>query len=87
MIVKKTELPDKSILKESSKNYDYIDSYQTVFLNSKNNISSTEIGKCFFSSSPKWIDKLFDFRNKLVNIFNLNLFRINVYIKSSEFKH
>ncbi|MDD4992804.1 MAG: DUF2867 domain-containing protein [Paludibacter sp.] len=33
--------------------------------------SPTDIGKAFFSSGPRWIDKLFILRNKIVAAFGL----------------
>lgn len=51
--------------------YDYIDSFQGQFYDKFQNIRILEIGKSFFSSEPKWINKLFAFRNKLVGIFGL----------------
>lgn len=52
-------------------NYDYIDSFQGQFIDKFQNIGTTEIGKSFFSSGPKWIDKLFAFRNKLAGLLGL----------------
>jgi len=71
MTVNNMELPDKSILKKDEKHYDYIDSYQSEFVDKNNNISPTEIGKAFFSSGPKWVEKLFVLRNKIVGLFGL----------------
>ena len=71
MTISKAELPDKSLLKTDGKIYDYIDSYQGNFNDQNGNIDSTKIGKSFFASGPKWIDKLFAFRNKLVGLFGL----------------
>lgn len=71
MTVKKNGLPEKSILKRDGKNYDYIDSYQSDFTTTNNNISPTEIGKAFFTSGPKWVEKLFAIRNKIVGLLGL----------------
>jgi|SRR5690554_2964534 len=71
MTISKAELPDKSLLRTDGKIYDYIDSYQGNFIDQNGNIDSTKIGKSFFASGPKWIDKLFAFRNKLVGLFGL----------------
>lgn len=65
------ELPDKSILKKNEKQYDYIDSYQSEFIDNNNNISPTAIGKAFFSGGPKWVEKLFAVRNKIVGLLGL----------------
>jgi hypothetical protein len=71
MTINNIELPDKSILKKDEKHFDYIDSYQSEFLDKNNNINPTEIGKAFFSSGPKWVEKLFALRNKIARLFGL----------------
>jgi len=71
MPIVKTNLPDNSILKIDEKSFDYIDSFQGDFADKNGSITSTEIGKSFFASSPKWIDKLFMLRNKLVGFLGL----------------
>jgi hypothetical protein len=71
MTVNNMELPDKSILNKNEKHFDYIDSYQSEFVDKKNNISPTVIGKAFFLSGPKWVDRLFTIRNKIVGLFGL----------------
>lgn len=71
MTITKTRLPDHSILKTNTMAYDYIDSFQGEFIDNFPAIGITEIGKSFFSISPKWIDKLFAFRNQLVGILGL----------------
>lgn len=71
MIITKTQLPAHSILKTNGVKYDYVDSYQGQFLDESRKIEILEIGKSFFSSSPKWIDTLFEFRNKVVGILGL----------------
>ncbi len=74
MTITKTEIPKKSLLKTNNMTYDYIDSFQGQFYDKYQNIGTTEIGKSFFSSGPKWIDKLFAIRNKLVGLFGLKTF-------------
>ncbi len=71
MKIIKTKLPDNSILKNSEIRYDYVDSFQGTISDDKNILISTDIGKAFFSSGPKWIGKLFVIRNKIVSIFGL----------------
>jgi len=71
MRISKSKLPDKSLLKIDEKSYDYVDIFQGNFIDKNGNIDSTTIGKSFFASEPKWIDKLFEFRNKLVGLFGL----------------
>jgi hypothetical protein len=71
MTISKTQLPENSLLKTKSIAYDYTDSFQGSFIDKFQKIGTTEIGKSFFLSGPKWIDKLFAFRNKLVGLFGL----------------
>lgn len=71
MKITRTELPEKSLLKSRNMTYNYIDSFKGGFSDEFDEIGTTEIGKSFFSSGPKWIDKLFAFRNKLVGFFGL----------------
>ncbi|MBA4745682.1 MAG: DUF2867 domain-containing protein [Muricauda sp.] len=71
MTITKTEIPENSLLKTNNITYDYTDSFQGQFYDKFQNIGTTEVGKSFFSSGPKWIDKLFAFRNRLVSLFGL----------------
>lgn len=64
-------LPINSVLLSDTIEYDYIDSFQSSFMDKDGTITSNDIGKTFFMSGPKWIDILFDFRNKLVGLFGL----------------
>lgn len=73
MNIKSVEIPNESILKKDSKNYDYVDSYQIDFTSEKGIISSTEIGKAFFTSGPEWIGVLFKIRNKIVSVIGLKV--------------
>ncbi len=67
----KTALPKRSILNADHKKYDYVDSYKDVLIDEENKFNSTDIGKAFFLSGPKWVEKLFTFRNKVVSLFGL----------------
>ena len=71
MRVKKSELSDHSILKKDKETYDYVDSFQSEFIDKKQIIGPTEIGKSFFTSGPKWVGKLFTLRNKIAGLFGL----------------
>lgn len=70
-IVKKSELPEKSILKIDESEFDYVDSFACEFTDSNQRVGATEVGKAFFSSGPKWIDKLFALRNRIVRRLGL----------------
>jgi len=71
MKIVKTSFPEKSILNTIENKYDYVDSFQGCYTDDENKITSTEIGKAFFLSGPKWVGKLFTLRNKIVAIFGL----------------
>lgn len=70
-MITKTTLPKNSILRTDDKSYDYVDSFQGTLTDTNNQLTSTDIGKAFFSSGPKWVEKLFTFRNKIVVLFGL----------------
>ncbi len=69
MKIKKIAFPENSML--SKIKYDYADSYLGKIQKENNNHSIEEIGKAFFTSSPKWINLLMVLRNKIVSIFGL----------------
>lgn len=71
MRIKKTEFPEKSILSQGKKDFDYIDSFQGEVTDVAGNIDISEIGKTFFTSGPKWGKKMFGFRNKVMGLFGL----------------
>ena len=71
MTIIKTILPKQSILNIENKKYDFIDSFEGELTDKNNSINSQKIGRAFFTSSPKWVDKLFTLRNKIVSIFGL----------------
>ncbi|ASO07396.1 DUF2867 domain-containing protein [Arenibacter algicola] len=71
MKIIKTTLPYQSLLNNSEKKYDYIDSFQGAINVIDNKFTSTDIGKAFFSSGPQWVSKLFSLRNKIVSVFGL----------------
>ncbi|MBX3254646.1 MAG: DUF2867 domain-containing protein [Chitinophagaceae bacterium] len=71
MKIIKSTLPDKSLLNQTYKKYDYVDSFQGLIIDKENKLRSTDIGKAFFSSAPKWIDTLMNLRNKTVSVFGL----------------
>lgn len=70
-IVKKSELPETSILKADKPGFDYVDSFACEFTDSNQRVGAREVGKAFFSSGPKWIDKLFALRNRIVRRLGL----------------
>lgn len=71
MTIIKTHLPNSSILAGNHKKYNYVDSFQGTLFDGENKFKSIDVGKAFFSSSPKWVEKLFTLRNKIVSVFGL----------------
>lgn len=71
MKIIKSKLPDSSLLNEEANTYDYLDSFEGSFKSFSNKVDATMLCKAFFSSGPKWIDKLFSLRNKIVKFFGL----------------
>jgi len=70
MSILKTKLPKDSLLNTKTQ-YDFVDSFQGILNDHDHKFTSTDIGKSFFSSGPKWVEKLFVLRNKLVFFFGL----------------
>lgn len=69
MKISKSSLPKQSILQNDK--FNYLDSYEGNIKQIDKNLNSTDLGKAFFLSAPKWVGKLFDFRNKIVSVFGL----------------
>ncbi|AHM60581.1 hypothetical protein D770_11620 [Flammeovirgaceae bacterium 311] len=61
----KTAFPQSSILYRIGRPYDYADSYRTTFSDPDNRITTTEVGRAFFSSAPGWVKALFAVRNSI----------------------
>ena len=70
MALPNSPLPSTSLLFNDGKSYDYIDSYRGEFMDRNQTIGATEIGKAFFSSGPKWMEKLFTLRNKIARVLD-----------------
>ena len=71
MKVSKVSFPQSSVLASSKS--DYCDSFQGLYSDGLNKISSSDIGKAFFRSSPDWASTLFEIRNRIVSIFGLKV--------------
>ena len=63
----KSNLPDTSLLKNNPR--DYADSYSTAL--DTREVRIEQVGKAFFTSSPAWVDGLFDLRNRIVALLGL----------------
>lgn len=71
MKIIKAELPLNSMLRAFEEKYDSIDSFLGKVSAGEKSLTSTEIGKAFFTSAPKWVDLLFTFRNKIAGVIGL----------------
>ena len=70
MEIKQVQLPQNSLAKSSFDTIDYFDAYQCKFT-TKQNITVDDFIRAFFTSTPKWVKYLFNFRNKIGKIFGL----------------
>lgn len=71
MKILKSSLPKSSILRIDNKKFDFVDSFEGILIDKNSSINSQKVGKAFFTSSPKWVEKLMLFRNKVVSVFGL----------------
>ncbi len=71
MTIIKSTLPDNSLLRQTGKKYDYVDSFQGSVIHKERQLNSTDIARAFFSSAPRWVGILMEFRNKIVARFGL----------------
>ena len=67
-VVKSQLLTTSKLLKTD---FDFVDSYEGKYIDKKDEISSEDIAKAFFTSAPNWTAHLFELRNKIVSIFGL----------------
>ena len=73
MKIYKSKLPEKSALNVKKNTFNFIDSFEGLYIDKNISITSTEIGKAFFASCPKWVEKLFLLRNKIAALFGLKI--------------
>lgn len=71
MVTKRTEIPDRSILKNEERSFDYIDSFRSSFTDKDREIPITTVLKLFASGGPKWANSLMIIRDKIVKPFGL----------------
>jgi hypothetical protein len=69
--ITKTILPSSSLLNNPALAYDYVDSFQGEVMDPDHKLTVTDVGKAFFSSSPKWVGTLFTLRNIIVALLGL----------------
>jgi hypothetical protein len=70
MKVSRCSLPSISAFKSYPKT-DYLDCFETTFNDPKNNVTTVTAGKNFFTSAPKWIENLFELREKIAGLIGL----------------
>jgi hypothetical protein len=73
MTIIQTNIPEHSVLNRSHKKYDYSDSYQGSLTDRENSLTPTDTCKAFFSSIPRFGEKLVALRDKIVSIFGLKV--------------
>ncbi len=69
MKIQKVGLPPYSVL--FNQNFDYCDSYTANMTKLQREISPVDVAKAFFTSAPKLVGHLFEFRNRIVSIIGL----------------
>lgn len=79
MGIYRTTLPQASMLSQSK--YDYADSFAGTFTDSNQKTKAAAVGKAFFTSGPKWIEKLFALRNAIVRFFGLKTLTISTTVQ------
>ncbi len=65
----------------SQSKYDYADSFAGTFTDSNQKTKAAAVGKAFFTSGPKWIEKLFALRNAIVRFFGLKTLTISTTVQ------
>ena len=70
--MQKTSLPESSLLQDDN-TFEFVDAYRATIDDPKNEINITKICKLFFTIGPKWIERLFAFRNRTMKVFGLKV--------------
>jgi hypothetical protein len=73
MKIYKSTLPEKSALNDENKTFNYMDSFEGLYIDKDIRVTSTDIGKAFFASGPKWVEELFLLRNRIAALFGLKI--------------
>lgn len=72
-VIRKTEIPKYSILKDQEVSFDYIDSFQSSFMGKGIDNDIIPIAELFSSSGPEWANNLLRIRDKIVKPFGLKI--------------
>ena len=70
LIISKCDLPIGSVFNDGP-TPDYIDCYKVSFSDEKNLVTPTVLCKNFFTSGPKWMEVLFEFRERVAKLVGL----------------
>jgi len=70
-MVTKSKIPDNSLFKANENLFDYMDSYQSTFLDQADKADIIKIIKLFFTCAPKWSNALLAMRHKIVKLVGL----------------
>ena len=65
----KTEIPHESVVKQSLTRIDYEDAFGFYITNP--NIQLNDVARAFFTTAPKWIEQLMQFRDAVVKMVGL----------------
>lgn len=69
----RSKLPHTSLLNTGCATPGYADSFQCFIIDPKNTITPTDVGKAFFTSSPKWVGSIFKLRNGIASLLGLKV--------------
>lgn len=70
-VIRKTGVPEHSILKDEEASFGYIDSFQSSFSGKEKGNDIIPIAELFSSSGPEWANSLLRIRDKIVKPFGL----------------
>lgn len=70
MKISQLALPPNSLIRDSFDRIDYADAFSCEF-RSQEPVRLEDVLISFFTAPPIWVDKLFQFRNRLVRLFGL----------------
>lgn len=73
MNIYKSKLPERSALNIKKNAFSYMESFESLYIDQNTSITSTEIGKAFFASCPKWAERLFLIRDKMATLFGIKI--------------
>ena len=73
MTIIKTDLPASSMLSLNHQKYDYVDCFQSSLIDKENSLTPSDTCKAFFTSIPRFGERLVAMRDRIVSMFGLKL--------------